>query len=202
MHPSSPIRSVREQIADQLRNEIMADEIPANEPLREVALAERFGTSRGPIRDVLLQLSQEGALIYKPNSGVRVSPPLEKADRTLLMTLRRQIELKALSVFVRELTDDDEYAMRDILDAMHHACLKEEMSGIVGADISLHRLIVKRGSSHEVEAVWGSIAVRIRMEYSRVQRVMDIFDEHKRLVEAICGKDRKKAADALTANLI
>ena len=69
---ASPIRSVREQIADQLRNEILANLFAANEPMREAALAERFGTSRGPIRDVLLQLSQEGALVYKPKLHQRL----------------------------------------------------------------------------------------------------------------------------------
>jgi DNA-binding GntR family transcriptional regulator len=71
---------VRDQIAERLRNEILADTIPSNEPLREVALAERFGTSRGPIRDVLLELTKEGALVYKPNAGVRVCPPLGDQD--------------------------------------------------------------------------------------------------------------------------
>ncbi len=42
------------------------------QPVRAQPLAERFGVSRGSVRDALLQLSQEGVLVYSPNRGVRV----------------------------------------------------------------------------------------------------------------------------------
>lgn len=199
---ASPIRSVREQIADQLRNEILADLFPANEPMREAALAERFGTSRGPIRDALLQLSQEGALVYKPNSGVRVSAPVANGERTLLMRLRKRIEFEALRIFVRDLNEADEMGLRATLDLMKIACLKKDLPGIVGSDIALHRSIVRRGGSEQMEAVWQSIAVRIRMDYSRLKRHMSIYREHERIVDAIAGGDLKAARAALESNLI
>ena len=36
------------------------------QPIREQKLAERFGTSRGPVRDALLRLTQEGVWFTKP----------------------------------------------------------------------------------------------------------------------------------------
>ena len=36
-------------------NEVVAGNLPAGRPLREGELAERFGVSRGPIRDAFLQ---------------------------------------------------------------------------------------------------------------------------------------------------
>ncbi len=198
----NPVRSVREQIAEQLRNEILAEEFPENEPLREVALAERFGTGRGPVRDALLQLSQEGALVYKPNSGVRVSAPVQNGERVLLMAIRKQIELHALPAFVRRLNDADRVALDEILDLMKQACRKKDVPDIVGSDIALHRYLVRRGGSPELEAVWQSIAVRIRMVYSRLKKHMDIYREHERIVTAIKTGDTSRARAALEANLI
>ena len=199
---ANPIRSVREQIAEQLRNEILADLFSADEPMREAALAERFGTSRGPIRDALLQLSQEGALTYKPNSGVRVSAPVADGERTLLMTLRKRIEFDALKGFIRNLNEADELYLRGTLDVMRSACLKKDLPGIVGSDIALHRRIVRCGGSEQMEAVWQSIAVRIRMDYSRLKKHMNIFREHERIVDAIVSGDLKQARKALELNLI
>jgi len=198
----NPVRSVREQITNQLRNEILADKFPENEPLREVALAERFGTSRGPIRDALLQLSQEGALVYKPNSGVRVSAPVQNGERVLLMALRKQIELHALPELIRNLTGADHRALEEILDAMKLACRRKDLPDIVGSDIALHRYIVRRGGSPELEAVWQSIAVRIRMAYSRLNNTLDIYREHEKIVAAIKARNELQAIESLEANLI
>jgi DNA-binding GntR family transcriptional regulator len=199
---ANPIRSVREQIAEQLRNEILADLFSADEPMREAALAERFGTSRGPIRDALLQLSQEGALTYKPNSGVRVSAPVADGERTLLMTLRKRIEFDALKGFIRNFNEADELYLRGTLAVMRSACVKKDLPGIVGSDIALHRRIVRCGGSEQMEAVWQSIAVRIRMDYSRLKKHMNIFREHERIVDAIVSGDLKQARKALELNLI
>jgi GntR family transcriptional regulator, rspAB operon transcriptional repressor len=200
--PIKPIKTIRDQIADQLRNEILAHEHESDAPMREEALAERFGTSRGPVRDVLLQLTQEGVLVYRPNAGVRISAPPDAETRTLLMDLRKRVELHALPRFIAGLTEEDEEALRDILEAMKSACRRRDMPDIVGSDMALHRYIVRRGASPEVEKVWMNLAVRILMAYSRLVKHMDIHKEHVRIVDAICSRDLKAASAALESNLI
>lgn len=202
MRPAPSLKTLRDQIADQLRNEILSHQHGADTPLREEELAARFGTSRGPVRDVLLQLTQEGALVYRPNAGVRVCPPPDADTRALLMSLRKQIELHALPVFLKKFTAEDETALRDILETMERACRKGNMSDIVGSDIALHRYIVRSGAAPEVEKVWLHVAVRILMAYSRVPNHMEIHREHLRIVDALCSKNLKASRDALTANLI
>lgn len=198
----SQVKTLRDQIADQLRNEILCKQHAPESRLREEELAARFGTSRGPVRDVLLQLTQEGALVYRPNAGVSVSPAPDDATRTLLMGLRKQIELHALPQFLKKLTEEHEESLRDILDNMERACRRKNMPDIVGSDIALHRYIVRHGAAAEVEKVWLNIAVRILMAYSRVPDHMDIHKEHVRIVDAICSKNLKASRAALESNLI
>ena len=71
----NPILSMRQQICEAVRAEVFSGEMTNDQPVREQPLAERFGVSRGSVRDALLQLSQEGVLVYSPNRGVRVSSP-------------------------------------------------------------------------------------------------------------------------------
>ena len=61
----------RESICNALRRDLLIGKFDFEQPIREQKLAERFGTSRGPIRDALLRLTQEGALVYEANKGVR-----------------------------------------------------------------------------------------------------------------------------------
>ena len=70
---TTPVRTIREQIADQLRADILSGNLPRGSKLREQHLAQRFGVSRGPIRDVLMQLGQQGLVMSEPNCGARVS---------------------------------------------------------------------------------------------------------------------------------
>jgi DNA-binding GntR family transcriptional regulator len=202
MNVTPAIKTLRDQIADQLRNEILSQQHGPEGRLREEELAARFGTSRGPVRDVLLQLTQEGALVYRPNAGVKVSAPPDAGTRTLLMSLRKQIELHALPVFLKRFTAEDEAALRDILESMERACRRKNMADIVGSDIALHRYMVRRGAAPEIEKVWLNIAVRILMAYSRVADHMEIHREHARIVEAICSRNLKPSRAALEANLI
>ncbi len=73
----SLIRTLPEQIAQRLRLDIMSGKLKPNHPLREQEVSERFGVSRGPIREVFRQLSQQGLLVTEPNKGVRVSLPAQ-----------------------------------------------------------------------------------------------------------------------------
>ena len=71
-------RTMREQIADRIRSDVLSGRIESGTSLREIPLAKQYGVSRAPVRDALLQLTQEGLLEAKPNCGVRVSPPIQE----------------------------------------------------------------------------------------------------------------------------
>ena len=108
-------RSTRDRITDTLRAEILCGQWSNEVPVREHSLAERFGVSRGPVRDSLLQLSQEGVLVYQANKGVRVnSPPIED-QRQLLQSMRRQMETFCLQKCMCQLTKEDDENLLEIL---------------------------------------------------------------------------------------
>jgi DNA-binding transcriptional regulator YhcF (GntR family) len=58
-----------ESVADQLREEILDGRLPAGARLVETELAERFGVSRGPIRDALRELARSGLALDLPRRG-------------------------------------------------------------------------------------------------------------------------------------
>ena len=196
------IRSVREQIADQLRNEVLADQFPAEQPLREVDLAARFGVSRGPIRDALLQLTQEGALRYVPNRGVRVGTPTSDETRDLLVVLRRQIETGALEQIFDQLTEEDDDRWREMLDRLRSACERGNMASIVEHDIAFHRSLVNRTGSTDLEAIWLPITVRMRWKYSRHKNLIEVHEEHARIVDHIHRRNLKSAVKMLGKHIV
>ena len=60
-------------VYDALRDEILELVLPPGTPIDEVALAERFGMSRTPVREALLRLAGEGLVETLPNRSAIVA---------------------------------------------------------------------------------------------------------------------------------
>jgi DNA-binding GntR family transcriptional regulator len=63
------LRTAAEAVADLIREAILDGRFAPGERLKEERLADAFGTSRTPIREALLILQTEGALVATPNRG-------------------------------------------------------------------------------------------------------------------------------------
>ena len=71
---SAPRRNLSESIADDVRTMIVDGELADGDRVNEVGLAEELGVSRTPLREALMRLTAEGALIIEPNRGFYVAP--------------------------------------------------------------------------------------------------------------------------------
>lgn len=67
-----------EQMALQIHSLIRSGALRPGDPVREQALADRFGASRGPVREALRFLTARGVLTTEPNKGCRVAKPAPK----------------------------------------------------------------------------------------------------------------------------
>ena len=129
---------MREQICEAVRAEVISGEMTNDQPLREQPLAKRFGVSRSSVRDALLQLSQEGVLVYKPNKGVRVSSPSSDAEFRLYAKLRKEIEWHCLNICMDQMTEDDDRNLTNLLAALEDSCRRGNLSSITEIDLAMH----------------------------------------------------------------
>src|SRR5262245_3615 len=148
------IRSVREQITDRLREDILSGRFAEGERLQEGKLAERFGVSRGPIREALAQLTHEGLLETKPNCGVKVAPSDSESVRELIVPIRRLIETFALKHFFHEINEHDFVAWESILHHLKSACERKDLAAIIQFDLAFHRLILTRAGVPTLLRIW------------------------------------------------
>ncbi len=193
-------RTIRQQITDQIREDVLSGHWPEGTQLREKELAKRFGVSRGPIRDSLLQLTHEGLLVSKPNCGVTVRPALREHIQPLMVQLRRQIETFALQRLLQQ-RDGTLRELEQVCEQLRNACLQGDMSAVVKHDMALHRTIVQAGDKDDLVAVWQPIVMRMMLHYTRHKELMESYREHEAIVEAIRKCDLEAAIEALEANL-
>ena len=93
-HGSTP-----EFVREELRRAISQGEFAPGVQLRQDELAERFGTSRIPVREALRQLEAEGFVTLLPNRGAVVSD-LSIDEVIELLEIRIALECHALRLAI------------------------------------------------------------------------------------------------------
>ena len=99
-----------------IETEIVDGRLALGSRLDETELAERFGVSRTPIREALLQLAMTGLVEIKPRRGAIVSAP----DPELLIAMfetMAEIEASCGRLAARRLIPADEKALKQALAA-------------------------------------------------------------------------------------
>jgi DNA-binding GntR family transcriptional regulator len=206
MTNSTAVRSVRDQITDLIREDLLCGRIPAGARLSELKLADRFGVSRGPIREALAQLTNEGLLVSKPNCGVSVAPEPTDDVRDLIIPIRRTIETYALKLIFEKIDERDFRVWEEILHRLERACRDRDAEAIALQDIAFHRSLIVRAEQPDLLAIWQTILVRVRGHFREaVQRYGDeigrIVDEHRQLIETFRAGDRSAAIQALEEHI-
>ena len=191
----------RESISNVIRRDLISGKFKCDEPMREQKLATRFGTSRGPVRDALMQLTQEGVLVYQPNKGVRVSSLLTDEERDVVVAMRLELEKYCMSKFVPTASQDDLDNISFLLERLKDACEVASLPEVAENDLALHRYWVAQASPH-LESTWTGLSVRMIMKYSRLDNYEQSITEHTRIVEAILNRDVEKAVYFLGENIL
>ena len=150
----------------QLREMLLAGELPAGERIAEVSISERLGISRTPIRAALMRLEQEGlleAIAGGRGYKVRVFSETDVADA---------IELRGtLEGLVARLAAERGVGLE--LMAQASACL-ESIDVVLDApgwgEQAFSRYVELNSHFHELLAQMGSSSVMLR-ELERVKRL-------------------------------
>ena len=101
-----------EQIAAEIRGEILNGRLKSGKPLRQDDIAAKFGVSKIPVREALFQLKAEGLVTFVPNKGAAVSV-LSPKEAEEIYTMRIALETAALeraipNLTIRNLTEAEE----------------------------------------------------------------------------------------------
>ncbi|WP_437192617.1 GntR family transcriptional regulator [Planctomicrobium sp. SH527] len=183
--PTTSIGSA--EIASQIREEILSGRMPEGHRLTEAAITKRFGVGRGLVREAVQKLSHQGLLQTKPNCGAVVAPEAPKAVRGVILPLRKALEVYALREIFDELRPEDFAHWNEILKEMQQACVDQDFHTIAEMDIAFHRYLLERLDQPDLLAIWDLLVGRIRSHFRRSQRrchnLMDIYEEHRTILE-------------------
>lgn len=202
---SVAVKTVSEQIVEQLRQAILVGEFLPGSPLREGELAERFQVSRHPIRKVLQQLTLEGLLVSKPNCGVTVAAESSEHVNELLTPMRVQLELYALRRVSAEHLQRHRTEWDKVIRCMQRAAEDEDEQAILSLDAEFHQLLLIAAGMEDCIPLWLSIYGRMRGHHRLSNRQLDDLGYvpfvHQKLLESILTKETEHAARDLQSHL-
>jgi DNA-binding GntR family transcriptional regulator len=209
-------RTTAQMIADQLREEIIQGAIRPGQQINESLLARQLNVSRGPLREALQRLCQEGILISRRNYGVFVLE-IKTHDLKEIYEVRESVESAAASRLLdgspKQIKDTCD-VLRKIVDEMAKQVATSDWQAIARLDMQFHSALVAGTGNSRFIRIYKTLAAESRMcildlevSYPRIdvlvqehQNILDLLEtgDGKCLLEAI-RRHMQKAVEDLTA---
>ncbi|MGE2716807.1 GntR family transcriptional regulator [Mycolicibacterium litorale] len=183
------------RIADVIRSSILDGSFPPGSQLTEMQLADRLSVSRGPVREAMQRLVQEGLLWTKPHHGTFVVE-LGGKDFADIYLARRAVEGTAA---VRLMSfADKEAALAELeaaIDGIGTAIAGGTWLDMVNADARFHELLVDAARSTRLTRMFRTLTAETRLCMAAFVEgnpnwPVTAVQEHRELVEAVRRRDR------------
>lgn len=145
-------KTLRENVSEEIRLKILNQELTPGMRIIEQDLSDELGVSRGPIREALRQLEQEGMVEYTRNVGCSVREiTIQDIYETYL--LRSNYEMIAVRLYEAQFTDEEIARMEEALELMKNLTI-ENYSKLVSYGCMFHGVIIEKAGLARLKKAW------------------------------------------------
>ena len=185
-------RTLKENVTEILRQLIIDGTLAPGTEFNQAQIAEQLGVSRGPIREALGQLEQEGLLQSVPYKGVIVTPLTRKYVEELY-SVRTALELLALDRSIERITDAEIDFLDTIVDEMRAVARNGDRTRLVEVDLRFHEYLLTRADHELALKLWLTLEVGMRRCLRTRHNLYTFLDEvvgsHPTLITALKARD-------------
>lgn len=195
MNEYLPLRDV---VFNTLRQAILKGELKPGERLMEIALAERLGVSRTPIREAMRKLEQEGLVVMIPRRGAQVASITEK-DLNDVLEVRIALENMAIEKACARMTAEETEKLKAAAKAFEDTIAEGNLVHLAEADVAFHEIIYQAADNVCLMQVLNNLREQIyryRVEYLKDEEMRrQLAREHEKLTQALAARDVKDAQE-------
>ncbi len=208
-------QQLQNTVIDKIRELINYKNLEPDDKLpSERMLSEKFGVSRGVVREAIQKLEFYGLLKSIPQSGTFVANvgaiamngivddiiQLKTPDFKALVETRILLELKTVKLASLRRTPEDLKAIKEALNAYTEKVLNKEDA--VQEDLLFHLAIAKASKNSTINTFMLSITPEIIINFAKyhvcdVESAMSGIDEHTAIYEAIKNQDPTTAKEKM-----
>jgi DNA-binding GntR family transcriptional regulator len=197
-----PRATFASMVGERIRSRIIEGELQPGSQLHEVELAASFGVSRGPVREALQRLIQEGLLRSEPHRGVFV-PVMSAEDVVDIYLAREALEGAAVRrIIATARAAAAGKALDRIVRSMETAEKAEDWKALASRDLDFHTALVAAAESPRLERMFTTVISETRLCLSMLTSELEgrdfLVEEHREISEKIRSEDTEGAMAALT----
>jgi DNA-binding GntR family transcriptional regulator len=200
-------RPTAQLIADQLREQIVQGMFRPGEQINESVLASQLRTSRGPVREALQRLSQEGILVSRRNRGVFVLE-LATDDIREIYAVREAVESTAADALLdagEEQIEDTCQALKATISDMAKQVAVSDWQAIARLDMQFHTSFVAGAGNTRLIRIYETLAAESRMCILNLAVAYPRFDvlvqEHQNILDLLEAGDREALHKAIKRHM-
>lgn len=145
--PQRNLKTLRTQslsglVFDSLEKAILNGEMEPGERINESAVAEKYGVSRGPVREACRRLEEAGLVDFIVNRGVFVKK-LAFEDALEIFQIRAALFAFAGRVLAYRITNEQIAVLEGLIDQMEAAAASQDAGTYYARNLEFHASLVR-----------------------------------------------------------
>jgi DNA-binding GntR family transcriptional regulator len=186
-----------QEIFDELAIAIVEGKMQPGDTINSVGLARRFGTSRTPIREAIVELERQGVVVVPPRRRPYIATPTPKQVREIY-DLRASLYVLVSELIVQHATPADLAALKRWQDALEIDVAQGSVDDYFWHNVGFRNLEARISKNAELENMICGMGLRTlqfrHFSLSTPARIAQSVEDHRRLMRAYEERDAGLAA--------
>ena len=202
--PSMSPATLKVSVADLIRGLIFDGVLAPGIEINQVEISVRLGVSRGPLREALATLENEGLVNSVPFKGVTVSR-LTREYVEELFQVRSALEVMALSKSINSMSGSDLDGLNRIVGEMQSEARVGDVARFSERDLNFHRQLIQLSKHALAFKLWSVVEVGIRRclryRHNMYPSLVDGIGSHPDIMFAVQQRDLAAATSLLVEHI-
>jgi DNA-binding GntR family transcriptional regulator len=190
---------IAEQIAETIRDMIVAGDINPGERIVESRMARQIGVGQPTVREALVALEHQGLVVRKANQGCVVTT-LTRQEICQTLRIRAELETLAIELAIESAAESEIRKLLDLTAQMKKAARSRDIHSFFALDVRFHETLwrlsgnslLPRLLAQALMPLLAFLFIRNLRNHRRID-MRDSAAAHVEIVEAILSRDKSKA---------
>lgn len=198
-------QSLTSLVRQELDRMIENGELQSGDRLNEIALANRLGVSRGPIREAFRGLEQSGLVEVVVNRGVFVRQ-VELKEVVEIYEVRSALFGRAGRLLAPKITAEQLGVLNELVDRMDEAVAADDLNTYYPINLEFHRRLLEFAGNRRILSMYQSLIRELHLFRRRALVAQGWLRasnaEHRAIVKALSARDPDKAEQLMSLHVM